>query len=189
MTTILGYIDKDKSYVAADDCVSSWHRREDMKESKIFKYEDFMIGVTGRLKAINSLEEWSCPERGKKESLDDYIKITIKRSLRELFEKTELAGISDNILKDTDSTLLIVTNENIYYLNEDMSIYKVKVNFGAIGSGEEVGLGSLGLYQKLQEEGKMELSTREILEKTISLCSQFCIGVSSNAHILERSKK
>lgn len=188
MTAVVGFIDKDKSYIAADSQVTDWILKEDMSDSKIFKFNNFLLGASGKLKVINAIENWTAPDRGRNETLDTYIRSTVKKSLRELFEREEIAGISDGVLKNTGSDILIVTDEHVYILGGDFSIYRLYRNYASIGSGCMVCNGALAFYNEYEDKLK-DVKIEDVLKQAIVIASQQVTGINDNIKVLSRSKK
>lgn len=188
MTAILGFIDEKKTYMVCDSQVTTWYKKGNLVDSKIFEKEEFLIGAAGKLKTINALDCWECPERKKSESLDSYIRISVRRSLRELFEREEVAGVADGKLKSTESDILIITNEGVYYIDPGLAIYRVDQNYGAIGSGDLVCEGAIGFYEKFRDHFT-DLKVEDIMRAAIRLSSQTVEGVNDNIKILTRNKK
>lgn len=188
MTVVVGYSTENNFYLAADDETSNRYTKVPMCESKIFNFGDLFLGVAGRIKIINAFEYWDCPKRKKDESLDKYLKTTFMKALEKQLEKAEVIGRDKGILEEIESHILIACKEGLYLIQQDLSIYKLKTNLYAIGSGEEVAWGALEMMEYLKRFEETPLANEDLLKKVVLICNKHCLGVGNNCTLLKGDK-
>ena len=191
MTVILGYIDDNKRYICADTQISSSYHKQYMIDSKIFKYNDFFLGVSGRIKLINAFNYWNPPKRKRGQYIHDYIEHTLIKSIQSLFKKEKVVGEEKGILDDTQSKIMIVTDSGIYIIQSDFSVYETLDNFAAIGCGDAAGFGALSMFHKLKKSKyrNISLDTYKALQMVVETVSDFDPYVGRVAHIFEEDKE
>lgn len=188
MTVIAGYMGEKKYHIASDNEMSLGRAPVAMNESehKVFEFPDFMIGSTGRGKAMSSMRYWNPPKRKKSETLDHYIRVTMLESLEKNLTKGKVMGVKDTIpdYDVHDSYYLVVCKEGIYLIAYDFTVVKIKSPFYAIGCGGDVAIGALGAARKFGADNAYDEET--ILRSAVQLAAEFCNGVNDDARIISK---
>lgn len=180
MSCIVGIKEKDKIYLGADSCVTEGTKIVVLKDPKIFKRGEFLIGFCGGLRSGQLLKHTKINKNVKNISeLVEFIK--------DLFEKEGYLRKSSNSEEpavSVDTEFIVAHKGRMYVIGSDLSVVEDgKNDYAAIGSGATFALGSLYATKN------SKISIRKKLIKALQCSAYFDPGVSSPFRVYSVCKK
>lgn len=144
MTCIAAVETKAGVWMGCDSLTSYGWAVDVTNRSKIFKRQDFLMGVCGEVRISNLLEQTlDVRPRYENEGLDAYFVNACAEAIRELFKKTGCLTI-ENSKEDFRGKMLVAYRGRLFELNSDFAVVTGKtLGYCAAGSGEIVARGSL----------------------------------------------
>ena len=146
MTCIVGLVDKTtkecKIYMGADGQGTDAYVKEARQDTKCFRKNGMLIGASGCYRTIQILKyhidipdyTGGCPEEFMvKEFIPAYVEAANKHGV--LKEKDKVLSIGSRVLVGFD--------KHIFQVDTDLQVGSKIAGYAAIGSGQEVALGSL----------------------------------------------
>ena len=164
MTCVVGIEGKGKVYIGSDSLSSSDYDIRHLKEHKVFKNEDYLIGFCGNPRSGQIIGPKYLPHP--EEPIEEFI-YQIQKQLTDY----NLVINDPEIATTSLINFLIGHNGSLYQIDNDFFIAKFKENYSAIGSGSSFALGSL------YETSKLKLSPEKRIRKAIKCASYFCSSV------------
>lgn len=189
MTCIIGYIDKkdDSVWIGADSLGSNGYTKKIIMQHKVFRseiYNELIIGSTGTFRHIDLLKY--------SDKLFDEIdifkntelnhKYMVNKFIPKVIELFREGFITDQN-KEKGANFIIGIKDKLFEVQEDYSVLDHKLGFCAVGSGEEVAIGSL-LTSK-----DMKLSVPQKIEKALISAEEYCCGVQRPFVIINTKTK
>ena len=182
MTCIIALRDKEnKVWLAGDKMASNSFSHSLVKDPKVFKVGDFYFGFTDSF-YMGQLLKYSFVPPEKQEGISDsqYLFQDVRVALTNLFDQNEF-GIKDRgTLECPDlvfGEFLMVYKGSIFLVQANMSF--LEYDMATCGSGAQV---AQGVLTALMEN--TDLSTEELLTKTMDIVSRNCVGVSKELDII-----
>ena len=183
MTCIIALRDKEnKVWLAGDKMASNSFSHSLVKDPKVFKVGDFYFGFTDSF-YMGQLLKYSfvLPERQEGASDSQYLFQDVRVALTNLFDQNEF-GIKDRgTLECPDlvfGEFLMVYKDSIFLVQANMSF--LEYDMATCGSGAQV---AQGVLTALMEN--TDLSTENLLTKTMDIVSRNCVGVSKELDIIQ----
>jgi len=165
MSVIVAIKEKGKVYFGCDSQVSNSRSKFTLTNSnnfKIWKMKKFesiaMVGGVGSLRDINIIrvESELIDELSfYKDIIDfDYVVSRVVPKMFEILAKYERLSKDSDCIKYMNSSYLISIKSNIYEIGMDGSVIEVD-DYTAIGSGQDIALGSLNTSLKLSPKERI----------------------------------
>lgn len=140
MSCIVGIKHKRKIYMGADSCVTEGDKVLTLKDPKIFKRGEFLIGFCGDLRAGQLLKHTKISKDIN--SIDKFVEF-----MKDLFKKEGIIRKGKDIDEPAllmDAEFIVAHKGRMYVIGADLSIVEDgKNDYCAIGSGSSFALGSL----------------------------------------------
>lgn len=155
-----------------------------VKDPKVFRVGDFYFGFTDSF-YMGQLLKYSFvpPERQEGAQDSKYLFQDVRVALTNLFDQNEF-GIKDRgTLECPDlvfGEFLMVYKDSIFLVQANMSF--LEYDMATCGSGAQV---AQGVLTALMEN--TDLSTEDLLTKTMDIVSRNCVGVSKELDIIQCS--
>ena len=144
MTCIIGLIDNDTIFMGGDRCeVNGWSQRT-MAHPKVFKLNnDFMLGISGKARAVSLLMFGFKPPRQKEKQGDhEFISTDFVEAIRKRLKDGGVIEVKDNKEK-TNTVILIAYKGKLYKMDNCFYIQLIESNYEATGVSEDCAMGSL----------------------------------------------
>jgi ATP-dependent protease HslVU (ClpYQ) peptidase subunit len=173
MTCIIAWFDnKEKKVIMAGDKTGSngWDR-DLVKEPKVFKKKDFMLGYTSSFRMGQLLKHvWTPPKRTTDETDDHYLYVTVVNSFKELFKEN---GYGKDEKNAETGVFLFVYKDRIFEHQADCSILERETNVQSVGCGEVFARGCMNALLEYETDYKV------IAKKAFKLIAHY------NPHVSE----
>lgn len=179
MSCVVGIKQKGKIYLGADSCVTDAGRVLTLKDPKIFRRGEFLIGFCGDLRVGQLLKHTKI--RGI-ETIENFVEF-----MKELFKKEGYIRKykdKDCPAISTETEFIIAHKGRMYTVGEDLSIVEDSKNdYAAIGSGADFALGSLFATKNTR------ISSRKRLIRALKCSAYFDPGVGTPFRVYSVKRK
>lgn len=163
------FIGGDSAAVAEDGAITI------RKDTKVFKNGDFLIGFAGSYRFGQLMHYHFKPPKPVKDKADHHFMcVDFIRQMQKILKEHEYA------LADGDG-LLVGYNEELYEINEDFQVGISTEEFGSIGVGRDLALGSM---RALEITGS-EMEAKKRIAIALTCAASFNTGVSGPWTILK----
>ena len=170
MTCIIGLIENGAIYFGADSAVSTHCTIKTFKEAKIFRKGNILMGVSGPPRVKQLLHyTLKIPAHPKKESIEKYICTRFVDAARKCFKAGGYAKREHGV--ETGGYFLVGYKGQLFTVYGDYQALCATYNYAAIGSGEEVALGSLHTMQATKQTPETRI------RKALLAAEEFSRGV------------
>jgi 20S proteasome alpha/beta subunit len=158
MTCIAAIKADGKVWMAGDHLGSNGFSKELRTDPKVFILDDFLIGFTSSFRMGQLLRYQFTPPKNEETDNMKYMVCHFVEAVRELFCKYGYSSIDNN--KHRGGLFLVGYKGEIYRIDSDFQVGTSYRPFTAIGSGEDLALGSL--YTTDTTEFRDKISNRLI---------------------------
>lgn len=177
MTCIVGLNTGEKIFIAGDRMGSDSFTYGEY-QSKVFKKDDFIFGVSGSYRVMQLLQyKFSAPKRFKDQTIDEYIFTSFTDYIIDLMRNNNCATRTDNI-DSMDGQFLIGYENNLFKMYGNFQILENKKGYDACGSGTNHALASL-----YSTDG-LNISHEDRLKKSIVCASEFVLSVDNEIDVI-----
>lgn len=160
MTAILGYADGEHVWISGDSAAQNggWSQFT-IRERKVWRAGDFIIGITGRLRIGQLMQALFVPPQHPGELKPaDYFVISFIPTLRELLRQHD-----ESMTSDASGTGLIIGYRGVvYHMDSAFNVNAIEPQIVADGAGGDVALGAFCAFRESGVE--VESSMRRALE-------------------------
>jgi ATP-dependent protease HslVU (ClpYQ) peptidase subunit len=170
MTAIVGFVDGDKVIMGADSAaMDGRYGQYDMADEKIFKNEEFLIGITGSPRAANLLRYKFKPPYHKPETdTYEYMCTEFIDAVRKLYKENGFMFLEDG-QEFAYGSVMVAYRGKLFVIHSDYQVMLYKYPYASIGCGDFMALGSL-----YSTEGKDPI---ERVLTALKAADQFSAGV------------
>lgn len=182
MTVLIGIVEDDVMYLAADSVGASEHYKEVRKDSKIFRKKDMLIACTHTFRLRDIVKhEFKLPDHPKKMSIEKYIITKFISSLRELQKK--LGHLGSDKDGDLGCGLLIAYRGKIIRIETDFQYAEHRMDYDSFGSGQNLARASLysTSFYNIDPKTRMRLAFES--------CRMYQNGCCEPPYIIKQLKK
>lgn len=184
MTVIVGLEHEGKVYVGGDSQVTSGNGgKYTLSQRKVFRIDDFLIGVAGNWRAGNLLELYLPPllEIYKESSSDvDWPKLSVEHRVFMLACQFRDILMDNGVVADSrgcvDCEFIVGHKGELYTVNCDFAVMRMSCGYTAIGSGSQFAMGALATFEQLRyrisDPSTVEHKIIDVLEITGALCNE-----------------
>jgi len=187
MTLIIGYVGKDKSYIASDSMGSNGYSGSIYKNKKIFMIgDDILAGGCGSYKELQLLEkDFTPPKRNVGESASGYMYNQFAHALKKFFKEHETLRNKDGVIDNMRSEFIFIYEGSIYKWQGDLALLETVLPYDTTGSGEVYAHAVMATF----ENAKSDLSVEDRLKLAIDLTSDYIVSVGGKHDILIMDNK
>lgn len=156
MTCIAGLVKKNIIYIGADSQTSKGSLCLHTADHKVFRKGEFLIGVSGSTRVSHVIKnKFELPEHASKVSITKYMSVCFADSLRECFNASGVLLRKEN-RESASLDMLIGYRGKLFNVCSDFTALEVnkKFDYYAVGSGDQLALGSLYTTNKLNLDPK-----------------------------------
>lgn len=180
MTCIVGIIDKDGITMAADSDSVAGNVVRPRADKKLFHIqpqygETMMVGFTSSYRMGQLLRFWRPPSKGRSE-VETYMFTTFIDALRKHLKEGGWSKVENNT--EQGGTFLVAFHHQLFVVHNDFQIEMPGLPYAAVGSGEEVALGSLYSTQ----DGILSTEARAVL--AVEAASRFITTVGGDVDVM-----
>ena len=182
MTCVVGMVDPENrmQYLASDSLYSDGSRAAVGRLEKVYRAGDYLIGFCGTPRAIQLLRYNTKLPAPPKDPLhlmgfmaSDFIK-----HVRTLFNEAGLVVKGDGVMEQLgDMQIMVVVRGHIFVIWSDMQVDETVEDYNAIGSGEDLALGSLYSTEGHPAESRIHMA--------IAAASHHCESVGGPVNLLD----
>lgn len=142
MTAIAAVVHEGKVFMGGDSAgVAGWSLRQ-RKDSKVFVNGSMVFGFTSSFRMGQILRyAFTPPVMYEGQDLDKYMVTTFIDAVRAAFKTAGYATVSDSV--ERGGTFLVGFKGRLFEIDGDYQVGFVYEDFNAVGSGDELCLGSL----------------------------------------------
>lgn len=162
MTCIVAIAEKGKVYMGADSAGSNSITTIPRKDSKIFRNNGFLFGITSSFRMGQILRfRLTCPHyKGKKEldSLYQFMCTDFIDSVRNSFKDYGYGKIENN--EESGGSFLVGFEGHLFEVYDDFQIAMSIDNYASIGSGEQFARGSLFSTKGMKPNKRLKLALK-----------------------------
>jgi len=171
MTCIVGYLDKNKDiYIGADSCGTTGNDSFIRDDEKVFIKNNMIFSYSSSFRMGQLLRFKFNPPIQKNKTDFEYLCTDFIDELRKCFKD---GGYNEKIYeKEWGGFFIIGFNGNLYEIQNDYQVSKLKDNYNSIGSGANIARGSLYTTKKnmkmsIKEKIKIAISAAEYHNNTV----------------------
>lgn len=178
MTCIVGFSDKDKTYIGCDSLGSDGYVGEIRKDKKIFKLKDNKNAIIGfttsyRMGQILMYQE----ELIERDNVNHEYMVT--QFIPKVINIFDGGGFSKCELGEkSGGTFLLAHKNSLYKIESDYQVNQVVDDYMACGCGENFALGSLFATENTN------MSPVERIHKALQSASKYSVGVAPPFYIM-----
>jgi len=161
MTCIIGLIDNDTVFMGGDRCECNGWSQRTLAHPKVFKLNnEFLIGISGKARAVSLLRFGFKPPRQKEKQGDyEFISTDFTEAVRKRLKDGGITEIKDNKEK-VNAAILIAYKGNLYKMDNVFYIKLVGSNYEATGVSEDCAMGSLYSSREKDPQKKILLALK-----------------------------
>ena len=178
MTCIAGLVEDKIVYIGGDSAATNGWGLTILKEPKVFRNGDFLIGCSGSARMITLLRHSLVPP--KQEEDEDTMLFMATRfidAVRDCLKNGGLAKRVDEQESMGDSYFLVGYKGQLFCVYNDYHISEALCNYDAIGSGDDAALGSLYTTRG------MDMAPDKRIEIALYASERHNAGVRSPFHV------
>ena len=181
MTCIVAIAEGRKVYMGGDSVCSTGYIQHKLADPKVFLKSGMVMGGCGVLRQQDIIKNHCQITRRKKgQGVDRYISTVVMPALRKAFKAQGCMEILNSKETHGDACLLIGCGGKIFTAHSGISFIRTNKSYAAIGSGQEVALGSLW-----QTEDNLDHNIGSRLECALLAASEFSCGVGPPFHFAQ----
>lgn len=184
MTCVVGMIDTENKvqYLASDSLYSDGSRAAVGRVEKVFQTGPYLIGFCGSPRAIQLLRyntKLPAPPKDPAQLLG-FMASKFINHVRSLFNASGLVLKGDGVMEQLgDMQLMVVVRGHIYVIWPDMQVEETVENYNALGSGEDLALGSLYSTEGEDPESRIRMA--------IAAAAHHCESVGGPVNLISAS--
>ena len=175
MTCIVGLVDKKSVWIGGDSAGSNGYQIRIRKDTKVFQIGDFLIGYTTSFRMGQLLRFSTPPKHDDKSEPYHFMVNTFVPWLRDLFRSGGFLTIENNV--ERGGFFLVGFANRLFAIEADFQVAEQSIGFHAVGSGDDVALGSLWSTKGMEP--------RKRLLTALKASTEFCSGVRPPFKILK----
>lgn len=184
MTCIIGFTDKENqvSWIGGDSLGSNSYTKSVQSISKVFKcasYPNVLMGGTGSFRHLDLLKY--SEDLFSKTDYYEHTKIDHKYMVTKFIPQVITLfknGVIGEDEKNRGGNFIVVLPGRVFEIQNDYSVLEPSLGFCAVGSGEEVAMGSL-LTTK-----DYDWCVKDKIIKALECAKQYSCGVQRPFHII-----
>jgi len=170
MTCIVGFVDKGKVYIGGDSAGVSGFDLRIRQDDKVFVKKEMIFGFTSSFRMGQILRYiLSIPDHDPRKDDYDYLCTDFVDALIQCFKEKGYLEIKDNNV--SGGIFLVGYKGNLYRVESDFQVGKVRQKYDACGCGENYALGALRSMEGTEK------NPIEIVEHALSVAEYFSAGV------------
>lgn len=180
MTCIVGLIDNGKIWMGGDSASTAGLSSGIIKDEKVFKIDDFLIGMTGypRGAQLVRYKKWLPKYReDEHKSIKEFICTIFVDALMKLFKDNGYSRISNNE-EETNDQYLIGFKGELFIIESNYQVMQYETKYLSIGCGAPYAKGSLFSMLGIKSLGENEEYTPgSLIEEALKAAEYFNAGV------------
>jgi len=142
VTCIVGLVENGVVYMGSDSASSNGWTIGAVSHPKLFDKGEFLIGYTSSFRMGQILEKYFAPpKQTKDEGNYEYLIGKVVEHVREIFKDHAFAETKDGA--ESGGTFLVGYRGGLYEIQSDYAVLEFDRQYGAVGSGYPMALGSL----------------------------------------------
>ena len=156
MTCIVGFIEGKTAYIGGDTFGSDGRTGCEVFRSKVFKVGNFVIGGTSSFRMLDLLE-FSFEPRNPypDDDMDKYMRTIFVNAVRGCLSSGGFKTVENNV--ESGGNFLVAYKDNLWEIQNDFSVLNRRP-YSAVGSGEQVAIGSLYTTEKMKLTPKQKIT-------------------------------
>lgn len=141
MTCIVGIQHPEGVTIAADSAGSDGWTISSRADTKVFRNHGYLFGFCGSFRMGQLLHYSFIPPRPPARDVERFMTTVFVDAVRECLTEGGYARTKNGV--ETGGTFLVGVNGHLFCVEDDYQVGRERHGFAAIGSGDEVALGSL----------------------------------------------
>lgn len=168
MTCIVGLISDEGVYMGSDSETSNGHSKRIVKNPKVFRNGDFLIGFTSSWRMGQLLQyEFVPPVICSETDLLEYMVTKFVPKIRSVFKESGFSNINNNV--EEGGTFIVGVKGRLFRIEDNYQVEECVYPYTSCGNGYLAAFGSL-----FSTEGQPAL---ERVEKALEAAAEFAVGV------------
>lgn len=173
MTVVVGAVSGDDVWLAGDSYCGDEDILELCTEPKVFAVSNTVaLGISGDVRAeILTTKAIKKIIKGKERITQEWLKTDFSLKLHDALKDTGVLKEKNSIHTLEDSSFVLAHAGRLYYLDDNLGLWRPQAPYVAIGSGRSLALGALAYaYQ----DGDLEEHPKEALKEVLDCVSKHC---------------
>lgn len=179
MTCIIGYLEKDKIWMAGDRVAADtgqWQKQV-INEPKVFRIGSFIMGYTSSFRFGDLLKYSFKPtEPHPDDDLSSFMRWSFVVELRKLLRDEGYSRIDSN--QESGGTMLVGIGDRLFMIQDDFAVIEYSSQYAAIGCGAPYALGALMAVDRF------DLEPSERLDIAMQAASSLSAFVSNEYDVI-----
>ena len=178
MTCIIGLVEKGKVFIGGDSAGVIGLNYSIREDEKVFKNGEFIFGFTTSFRMGQLLRyKLKIPEQHPNEKNDyKFLVVEFIDSVKQCLKDNDFASCNSDVIEG--GTFLIGYRKNLYLIDSDFQVGKVRKSFDSVGCGQNYALGAMEVISKENTTAK------ERIFKALDVVQQFSAGVREPFNIV-----
>jgi len=177
MTCIVGLIENSTVFMGADSMASTGYNSYVRRDRKIFWRNSYLIGFTTSYRMGQLLmyagDDPPAPPR-KKTDLHRFMCVDWVNWVRKIYKEGGFLRTQDGT--EIGGQFLVAVEQRLFRIGSDFQVMESACSFDAVGSGQEVALGSLFTSK--------DMPSQQRIHTALAAAEQWCKGVGRPFYIL-----
>lgn len=171
MSCVVGVKNLNGIFMGADSAVVTDDHKGYIKEAKLFRKGDFIVGGAGLVKGISLVRYQKWPELGDMH-IEEYMHNVLSHWIMRKFLKHKIATVEDEaITSPTD--FIVGYKDRLFSIDSAFGVTETARDYVAIGAGYPYALGSLYSSKEINVKAKTHIALAAASEFSINVYSPF----------------
>lgn len=161
--------------MGADSCVSTGWTARTLRQPKVFRNGDFLIGYAGSVRMLNVLRyQVQIGSQDAAQTDDEYVMCSFIEAVREQCKDLGVSTIEDNQEQSVGS-FLVAYRQKLYDVAPDFSVCSYADDLYACGSGSDIALGAMAALQDMEPVAR--------IRRALGIAERYGYGVAGPFHV------
>jgi hypothetical protein len=170
MTAVVGIVEDDKVWLGGDSAGVGGYSMQTRSDPKVFKNGEFLMGYTTSFRMGQILQHHlAAPVPFEGESGMAYMVKRFIPAVKDMLKQHGFQSSTDG--RDVGGTFLVGYRGELYEVEDDYQVARVRQRFHAVGCGRDLALGSLHTTHGY------DLTPKQRIEAALGAAAEFSAGV------------
>ena len=179
MTCIIGYVQKDKVYIAGDSAGVGGYEISIRKDPKVFKNGKFIMGFTSsfRMGQLLMSSKFKVANQKPKETDYHYMITSFVDAVIKTFKNGGFLKKENEVFHG--GAFLVGYKGKLYQIESDFQVGEVEDAFNSVGCGSDIAKGAMSVLDSMED-----LTPEQKLIKALESTTRFSAGVAAPFNIV-----
>ena len=158
MTCVVAMATDKGVMMGADSCAGLWHQAGVVRQPKVARVGEYLIGVCGSFRMLQLLHHGiDAAAHNPKQDIFAHLLHVFVPEVRTVFREAGFSLVENN--SEAGGHFLVAHGQRIFHVQSDYSVLEYEDPYAAIGCGEEWAIGSLFAQREMRASTKEKLMT------------------------------